>query len=365
MGVVRWSRAVVLVVGVVASVVGAGASPGTSPALASDRSWQPPPCPPIARGRPAPGTAAWYRLAPVIDATGTLVAQRLETAARGATTRTVDLPAESFASGPAQGQLVVGSDDGRRSRLQVVDLERGCVRFDAVESAVIRSAITTLDGAAVWEHRVDRETRADLGVWRRSLDDGGSVQVLPGIEADPAYGPTFVTDLRESSDGHLLVASCGALACRTRILGAGSARVGLVPDTGPVIGFADGRLVAHAACDAWPCAIVSVAPDSGRRWTLLDRALEAELGGPGDGNLVYQAPDGELASLDLASRSRHTLVAGRGLAPLRRGSLADAGADLRPGRVLVAADGELDGTWGAWQVDPATDTLSMAGEFEP
>jgi hypothetical protein len=361
MGVVRWTSAAVPVV-VVALL---GSATGAGPSLASDPPWQPPPCPATGLPPTASGTGAWYRLAPMLDGTGTLIGQALTTATRGDGLRRLMLPPESFASGPSGGQLVVGDDDGARSRLRVVDVAHGCLRLEVEEPAVIRSALLAPDGASLWEHRVDRGTRSDLGVWRRALDSGDSLPVLPGISADPAYGPTFATVLRDSADGHLVVASCGAVACRTRVLDQATDSVALVEHTGPPIGFTGARLVAHEACDWWPCPIVAVEPGTGERQTLVDAAGDAELGGPADGSLVYQAADGSLVTSDIESRAQTELSDSWGLAPVRRGSAAEAGADLPPGSVLVAQGGRMDDPLAVWQLDPMNDVLVVAREVEP
>jgi len=361
MGVVRWVRVLmpVVVTGLLAGMAGTGTS------LASDPPWQPPPCPVAVPSAASAGSAGWYRLTPVLDATGTLVAQQLTVAARGGVIRAMNLPPESFASGPSGGLLVVGDDDGTRSRLRVLDLAHGCARLDVEETSVIRSALTASDGASLWEHRVDRGTRADMGIWRRAMDDGSSARLLPGISDNPDYGPTFVTELRESSDGHLVVASCGATACRTRVVDTETSRVALVEQTGPPIGFTGGWLVTHAPCDWWPCAVVAVDPESGARQTLVDDANHAELGGAVDGLLVYQEPDGALAIMDVDSRSRAVLGAGGRLGPVRRGSMAETGVDLPMGSVLVAPDGRMDDVREAWRLDPATQALTTAEEVTP
>ncbi len=357
MEAVRWIRALVPVA-VVALLVGAS---GVSASRAADPPWRPPPCLGGPADPPRPETAAWYDLSPVLDASGTLVGQRLTVGAPGNSSRSVDLPPESFASGPLRGQLVVGDDDASRSRLRVIDLVRGCVRFETTEASVIRSALLAADAATLWEHRVDRTTRRDLGVWRRTDEQVAAVRVLPGLPADPEYGPTFTTDLRQSADGHLVVATCGVLACRTRILDPASGRVSAVRATGPAIGLATGRLVAYAACDWWPCPVLAIDPTSGARTTLVAESGPAELGGHQDADLVYEAPDGTLARIDLHTLARLT-VRGTGLAPVRRGSTATAGVDLAPGAVLMAPGGHMSSAEAAQSVDPATFTVDAIAE---
>ena len=57
---------------------------------------------------------------------------------------------------------VVGSDDGRRSSVSIVDTARGCAVAAAVEGQVIRHARSTPDGSSLYEFRVRRSDPADL-----------------------------------------------------------------------------------------------------------------------------------------------------------------------------------------------------------
>jgi hypothetical protein len=59
---------------------------------------------------------AWYRLDPMLG-DGTFVGQRLSVGTTSASTRRLDLAAESFAAGPSGGLVLTGSDGGRRSPL--------------------------------------------------------------------------------------------------------------------------------------------------------------------------------------------------------------------------------------------------------
>jgi len=138
----------------------------------------------------------WFRLDALMDAAGTLTGQRLTVGRLGAGGRTIDLPPESFATGPWDGRVLIGADDGARSRLSLVDVGAACATVLAEENAVVRAALVTPDGSAVVEHRVDRATRADLGVWRVPIDGGRSRRVVAGLTADARYGRTFSTELR-------------------------------------------------------------------------------------------------------------------------------------------------------------------------
>ena len=72
--------------------------------------------------------------------------------------------------GARGGLVLVGDDDGAESRLRLLDVARGCeTAVDREAEAVIRGALLAPDGSAVWEHRVNRVTRADEGIWRRPV----------------------------------------------------------------------------------------------------------------------------------------------------------------------------------------------------
>ena len=199
----RWLRLVPLVAVIAAGALGPGravSGAGAGPA------WDPPPCTEADAGGP-PGTGAWYRLDPVLDRAGTLAAQRLTAGIAGRPSRHLDLAPESFASGPVGGLVLAGEDDGSVSRLRLLDPAHGCATAVADEPAVIRSAVLDPDGRSIVEHRVDRATRADLGIWRRTIG-GSAVRMLDGLGPDPELGPTFATDLVVAADGRLVVSSC-------------------------------------------------------------------------------------------------------------------------------------------------------------
>ncbi|MGK2852321.1 MAG: hypothetical protein ACSLFN_15630, partial [Candidatus Limnocylindrales bacterium] len=209
-----------------------------------------PACRDGAQPAPATGATAWYRLDPVLIA-GARQGQRLELGRIGGSAWTVALDSESFASAPAGGRVVFGTDDGRRSTVSVADVERGCSTLVSTSSAVIRQAVLAPDGATLYEHRVRRADRADLGVWRRTPGGDDATHVLGPIAADAAFGRTWITDLTWSLDGRsLAITSCGEVACRIRVLDAGTGRSRMVADhrLGALVGLADDRLIVRGAC---------------------------------------------------------------------------------------------------------------------
>jgi hypothetical protein len=244
---------------------------------AGDRPWEPPPC----TDSPAAATArhgtvgAWFRVDPlVLD--GERRGQRLALGtADGTPARIVQLDAESFAAGPVGDQVLVGTDDGTASRLSILDLRLGCFRPLAASTDVVRRATLSPDGTTAFEFRVDRVTRADLGVWRRDLRaPEPATRVLAPIAADARFGRTWSTEFAWSLDGsRLAVQSCGEVACRTRVLDPIIGRVLAIvdPDLGLLAGLTRDRVVLHAACRGLPCPLYAVAIADGAR-TILDPA---------------------------------------------------------------------------------------------
>lgn len=339
--------------------------PARLPVLAAaDPPWQPPPCGEARVG--APSGATWYRLDPLLDEQGTLAGQRLTVGLIEGPSRHLDLAPESFASGPLDGIVLVGEDDGNTSSLRLLDVARGCETVVGREdAAVVRGALLAPDGTSVWEHRVDRATRADEGVWRRPLTGEQPVRVLPGVRPDGRFGPTFVTELSWSADGRLGVASCGERSCRTRVVEPATGRVEAFEGTGPLLGVHGDRAVVRAACAGLPCPVEAVDLRTGRRSVLVDISGPAALDGSNAGALVFETADGSLAVLDLGTGRRSAVGAELGLLPVRRTSAATSGADTPDGSVLIAVGGRVGQPSAARHLDLADHAVVNPGEAIP
>jgi hypothetical protein len=290
----RWRRR--LVPGLLA--LGAFGLAAAGSVGADDGRWVPASCPAhdttasaIARTNALPigDDEAWYRLDPAIDASGRLHGQHLAIAGAGTrAARTMALPPEAFAAGPFGSIVIVGTDDGRRSSLQAIDVRAGCSFDLGRETSVIRRATVDRDGRWLYEFRVARHSRADLGVWRRPLDGSAPPErVLEPLLADDRFGRTFSTELGWSLEGtDLVVQSCGQSSCRTRVHEPATGAVTLLADPaqGVAIGLAGDRLVAYASCRGLPCPIVATDVATGRRTTLTATAglavLVASSNGP-------------------------------------------------------------------------------------
>lgn len=327
-----------------AVVVIASTTSGALPA-----SWAPPGC----AGLPRIGAArigAWYRIDPTI-VDGTRKGQRLTLGGPSPiAVRGLDLDPESFASGPFAGTVLAGTDDGTRSVVSLIDIAAGCAWIVDRSEAVVRRATMTPDGSSLIEFRVDRATRADLGVWRRPLDGHGAAQrMLPPIGPDDWFGPTWLTELSWSDDGSLLaVESCGEVACRVRWLEIASGVVGSVsdPSLGTVVGLTRDRLVVRGACRGLPCPVRSVALDDGAVSTIVGSAGQAVPAREAGGRhvLVFERdPDGRaLASIGVDGSAERDIPvdrAGRRLV----GSPAWAGgaAEVPAGWIAFGPDGRL------------------------
>ena len=300
----------------------------------------------------ADGTAApWFRLDPVIDRDGALAGQRLAIGLDGVLgARTLDLPAESFAAGPFGRAVLVGADDGSSSTLRLLDVAAGCAWPIATEQNVIRRATVDRSGSAIYEMRVDRATRADLGVWLRPIDGGlPARQILAAPEPDGRFGQTWSTELSWDLDGdRLAVQSCGDVACRTRIVDPAGGPTAMLdaPDLGSIIGLDGDRLVTYAACRGLPCPIVATDLGTGARTPL---AAEA---GPA---ILIDTPDGARLVEEVAVGDVRTLRS----VPVDGGPAVDLGpipdelalepdavfagsaTELPPGWVLLAPDGRM------------------------
>jgi hypothetical protein len=305
---------------------------------------------PDARAAPSVRGAPWFRIDPVLDAAGVLRGQRIAFGLAGdRIVRTSDLAAESFAAGPFGRVILVDSDDGSASRLEALDIASGCSWSLAEERSVIRRATIDPTGSAIYEARVDRVTRADLGVWLRPTDGRSPARrVLPPFGSDTRFGRTFTTEFTWDLAGdQLAVQACGEVACRIRVISKGGLVTTLdAPDLGPIVGFDGGRVVTYTACRGLPCPIVSTDLASGSRRALVSAAWLAVLASSPDGaRLVHETSFG--AGLGLRSVALDTGVSvdlralpdGLRLHP----SPAQAGSSTRVPRgwVLLVPEGRL------------------------
>ena len=305
---------------------------------------------PSVEDRPPPGCdgppstasdiGAWFALEPVIDR-GALTAQRLRVGTLQGAGWTIALPPEAWATGPVQGRVLFGSDDGRASTVRQFDGAAGCVSGLATTAHIVRSAVLDPAGGAVHEHRLARADRSDLGIWRRSDPGEAAQRILGPLAADDRFGPTWRTDLVWSDDGTaLVVASCGELACRFRVVErSGAVHTVEDPDLGALVAMAGDHLLVRGACRGLPCPLLAVDPVTGAR-TVLDPAAgpAAPIAGAEGTEVVVGTTAGldgaRIRGMDADGRRGRTIDSEDALV------VPDAGygADLPPGWFLVLSD---------------------------
>lgn len=340
------------------AVIGGLAAGGPGVAGARPASWEPSACADGSVG--ADRSGGWFVLEPEIDADGWLTGQTLELGQGGVTVTSAELDAESFASGPTGGLVVAGTDDGRRSFVRVVDTATGCTRYAGEGRDVVRSAVLVDGGTALLEHRVDRRTRADLGVWRVALDDGDGTPVLSAPPPDDRYGRTFATILvTNPGDPAFGVVSCGEDRCRARVV-AGDGTVSALEDIGEPIGLAGDALVAYRPCHGWPCGIERIGRD-GQRTELVDAAGAAVLVDSDGPVLVFEAPEingRDVRAIDVRTLARRPLGPVPGDLNVRPAALrAAAAAEAPPGLVVLDRDGARRDPAGTVLLELATGRL--------
>lgn len=294
----------------------------------------------------------WFRQDPRLDQAGELRGQRLALGLDGArSSRILDLPPESFAAGPFGRVVLVGSDDGTTSRLAALDVTGECAWSVAEEvGTVIRRATIDPWGETVYEMRVDRTTRTDLGIWARPIDGSQpAVQIVEPIEVDERFGRTYATEFTWDLAGQrLAIQSCGELACRTRVFdpAGGPLRTIAESDLGEIVGLSDDDLATYGACRGWPCPVFVVNLETGRRRVVAEGAAVAILATTSDGPRVVHEVLGE-ASITLSAVS----LDGATMTDLGRvpdgyrlhaaPSVAESATEVPMGWVLVGPDGRF------------------------
>ncbi len=326
--------------GLVATSVVAMSTIGTP-----SRSWVPPVCDGLPGVPESRATGTWFRLDPRLDTGGALIGQRLTFgSAVAAAPQSWDLPPESFASAPTGGTILVGADDGATSDLRLLTAGATCAWHLALEGSVVRRATLSPDGTSLYEARVDRPTRADLGVWRRTFQAADApIRVMAPLDEDARFGRTFTTEFAWSPDGRTLaVQSCGEIACRVRTLEPANGRRRAIanPSLGTMVGLTADRLIVRGPCHGLPCPLLGVRLDDGAVSVLEAAAGQATLvaSDGGEDTVVYEAdaagtslrsvaPDGSVR-LDLGSP-----LTGRRLVPLVSGM--SSGAEIAAGSILL------------------------------
>lgn len=299
--------------------------------------------------RAAPGPAAWYRLDPVLDATGGLKGQRLVAGRLGQGGDVVlPLAVESHAFGPSGGRVLVGNDDGRRSSVQILDVVGRCSVVVHEGRDLIRRAVFDPSVNGIMEFRLDRWSRADLGVWSRLSDGSKPRQLMEPLAPSERVGRIFATDLSWSLDGsRLVVTSCGESSCIARILDRSTGGLTTVDDprVGDVLGLVGDDLLAYGGCPTLPCEIVAMNLRTERIRVLAKLAGLATVAVAKGGGAIVAFEDYRTHELvrvvDLDGTTLRTLPLGDGLRLVPSSNRALAGIELPAGVIALAEGGRL------------------------
>lgn len=306
----------------------------------------------------AAARGTWWRLVDGLDGNGTLVGRTLAAGRGGATNLTLALDAESSASGPVGGIVVVTSDDGRFSEVRLVSAILGCSWLVQRSEDVVRSAILDPSTGTVLAHLLTRETRADKGTWRITGKgpDAQAQLVLGPLPAQPNLGPIWATELRlDAKGGRLAVQSCAEEGCLTRVIALGGASGGAGAPVGGagqggILGFAGDQLVTWSHCPGWPCAIQAWPLVGARPATLVEQAVGAGMTADGRYLIAVLDEDGRATRMDLVGGSSRRIGGiAAGVVPLGGGGNAYAGYEVGPAEIALAAPGA-----DAYAFDPAT-----------
>lgn len=290
---------------------------------------------------------AWWRLVDRLDTSGSLVGRALFAGIGDSTNVTLDLGAESMASGPIGGLVGVATDDGQFSDVRLISAAEGCSWLMHRSRDVVRSVILDTSTGSVLAHLVSRETRSDLGTWRiKGMDPTAArAQVLGPLPPQPALGLIWATALRLDAAGKTLaVQSCGEGGCVTRILAlegsdAASALVG-GPDQGSMIGFTGKRLVTWAYCQGLPCPVRAWEARGAPPVTLVDQAAGAALTADGRYLVAVLDATGRALRVDLLSLASQRIEGvAAGELPLDLGAGADAGFEVGPDEIALGSAG--------------------------
>ncbi len=302
--------------------------------------------------------SAWVASSAVLDSQGTLAGRRVEVGRFGQrTTAVVDLPAESSTSGPFGRVVLTVADDGLRSTVAGIDAAQGCAWTLGTSGDVVRSATLDASDRTLYDHRVDRRTRADLGVWATSLDRRlPPRRVLAPIDPDPRFGPTFATVLGWAFDGpRLVVQSCAESACRIRTLDTATGVVTRLadPTMGEVLVVTGDVAIGYASCLGLPCPLISTSLETGRHATLVGRAGSAVAVTTPSGPAVAYERDGGSGSVGVVAPDGHPLpdlALGPGARLVARADVGPFTAAL-PGDMVLVADSADDAARGSRRPD--------------
>jgi hypothetical protein len=307
------------------------------------------------------GPVFWYDLTAKTDDKGALSGYVLTSGRLGAKANpSLDLPTLAWASGPVRGGVLVGSDDGHRSTVQVVG-PPATARLWTSDDIVWRGVLMP-DGAALLA-LLTRDTREDAGIVRLGAD-GQPVQVVkPALP--PSFGRTWSEELFLSPRADVLaVQECAPDACRSRFydIAGGFASMGIAEgDACQLIGVTSTQFAAFgsAACLSGRPADVLVGTIGKGTPAVVGNGDSTRLFGEGQAvrlAIGAETPNGyRLQSVSLDGRGAVTVPVPAGFSLVAQPEANGSSYALPDGWIAAAPGGQMtpDGL-GASFLNPAT-----------
>lgn len=180
----------------------------------------------------------------------------------------------SYASGPVNGNVLLLSDDGVTSTVSTIEAATGAEETLFESELIIPAAALSPAGDEVWYVKLERETGADMGLWRRHGDRDEEEQLLPGPLGEP-FEPTRTSEsgvtiwqLHFSPDGrYLAVQWCfGQVRCTTTLLDVATREARASAELGWPFGFTDSQLVVKGAGGTEHVAALDLVSFDQSRW---------------------------------------------------------------------------------------------------
>jgi hypothetical protein len=121
-------------------------------------------------------------------------------------------------------------------------------------------------------------------------------------------------------------------------------------------------VIAAGICHGFPCPVVAVNVETGERTIIVGDAGPAIVGGTSRRVVAYEAPGGQLETIDLETGRRSLVAGSAGLLPVRDGSAATSGSTVPAGDLLVAPGGLISDQSDARALNPRTSAFDAIEE---
>ena len=318
------------------------------------------------------GPVFWYDIAAKTDDQSALVGYLLTSGQLGSKPNDpLELPTSAWASGPVGGLVLVGSDDGKQSTVQIVGPSSAAILWTS-KDIVWRGALLP-DGSAILA-LLTRDKREEGGIVHVG-SDGVPVQVVKRT-VPPTFGQTWSEELFISAASDVLaVQDCAPGSCRSRFYDMTRAYALIGSSEGDfcqLIGVTSNRFAAFGAdaCDSGRPADVLVGPLGKGAPTVVGNGDTATFFR--DGETTRLAIGGEtptgylLKAVSLDGIDTVTIPAPAGMSLVAQAEANGSNYSLPDGWIALAPGGQLtpDGL-GASIVNPSTGVAIDSGSVAP